>query len=111
MGRMRGGLRFSGPAKRAACAVLSISEGGGLTIRRRLTICPTTAVLGLQIFGAQTSIRRRLTICPTTAVLGLQIFGAQTSMPGNPGQDSAAQFGVIVKGELIVGPASRASSL
>jgi hypothetical protein len=26
-------------------------------------------------------------------------------MPGNPGQDFATQFGVIVKSELVVGPA------
>ena len=27
----------------------------------------------------------------------LEIFGLQSGMPGNPGQDSAAQFGIIVK--------------
>ena len=53
--------------------------------------------------GCQTSddSSSRLAAAPAT----LQIFGPQTSMPGNPGQDFAAQFGVIVKSELVVGPA------
>jgi hypothetical protein len=54
-------------------------EGGGFTIRRRLTICPTKAVH-----------------------LELYVFGLEASMTGDPGQDSASQFGVVVKSELVV---------
>ena len=53
------------------------------------------------------SIRYANSIGPTKGCARtrkLEIFGLQSGMPGNPGQDPAAQFGIIVKRELVVGP-------